>query len=74
MKITTLRFCLAFFQIFVCRIQTSGKLIQFPESPDGEEDPYPEGAPIDDHLMFLIITGLLIGAYFLIYKRRLRSI
>lgn len=66
MKTTTLKFTLVFVFLLTSRFEAAQKMMQFPESPDGEEDPYAPGAPIDDYLLLLVMVGLFLGAYLLI--------
>ncbi|MDR6966703.1 hypothetical protein J2X31_000701 [Flavobacterium arsenatis] len=71
---TTLKFSLVFILLFIGRVQTIEFLMQGPDSPDGDEDPYPEGAPIDDHLFVLFIAGLLLGVYFVLKRKHILNV
>ena len=72
---TTLKFCLVFLLLFTSRVETFGFLMQGLDSPDGGGDPYPEvdPAPIGDHLYLLLFTGLLLGAYFVMKRKRIST-
>lgn len=71
-----LKFSLVFILLFVCRAQALEYLMQGPDSPDGEEDPYSEvdPAPIDDHLFVLLFAGLLLGIYFMMKRKSVSNL
>lgn len=73
---TTLKFSLIFILLFIGRVQALEFLMQGPDSPDGEEDPYPEvdPAPIDDHLVVLLFAGLFLGIYFVMKRKWISSL
>jgi hypothetical protein len=62
MKNQGLKFVMYFFILFVNPIVAFAQAGGLPDSPEGDDDPLVDPAPIDDFIWILIFSALVLGA------------